>query len=422
MRQPSLSLAEHFQAAADRHPQAEAVTAGNRRWTWRRWLDELASGLGTPAPNATPWRTHGSALDLARAAFTCSLQNRPFWPVDCVSTTQPAPLPPPGTVLLISTAGSEGHPKTVCLSQPQLDHAACQSNRRLDLRAGDCWLHCLPLYHIGGQAILWRCARAAASLCLHDGFSVAALAADLAHKEITHLSLVPTMLARLIEADVRPPAGLRVALIGGAALSQTLYDRAVAAGWPLIPSYGMSESAAMIAAWQPSDGPWRAGQVGQLLPGSQASLTVDGRLRLHGQQLMLAYLDGSGRDADGGYTTGDRGEIAANGQLTVLGRADDMLISGGINVHPQQIEGCLAALPGVNDVAVDGRPDEEWGQRVVALIVGPVDLAQVRAHVARHLPAAAWPREVHRVSNLPRNAAGKLDRLAVRQWIARLRP
>ncbi len=338
-----------------------------------------------------------------------------------------------GTRLLIATSGSSGQPKIVCLGNAQLDHAASAANHCLDLRPGDCWLHCLPLYHIGGQAILWRCARAAASLRLHDGFSVSAIADDLASQAITHLSLVPTMLARLIDAGISPPTSLRVALIGGAALSQALYDRASAAGWPLVPSYGMSESAAMIAAWQASDGPWQAGQVGRLLPGSQASLGRDGRIRLSGQQMMLGYLaggdgdssdtrHGQGFDSDGRYTTGDLGEIAADGRLTVLGRADDLLISGGVNVQPQQVESCLAALPGVRDVAVGGRIDAEWGERVVALVVGEISLHQIRDHVAERLPPAAWPRECHCLAELPRNASGKLDRPAVRRLIAQLGP
>jgi O-succinylbenzoic acid--CoA ligase len=474
------SLADHFAAAARTRPQEIALSyrppssgespgeasssqasgkradeasqvGGERAWSWSAWHDEI-----TRCARQLPAGVHavvatGPALDLVRLAAACSQQNRPFWPVDRATAWPAGAIPPAGTQLLIATSGSSGRPKVVCLGNAQLDHAADAANQRLDLRAGDCWLHCLPLYHIGGQAILWRCARAAASLRLHEGFALNALADDLARRSITHLSLVPTMLARLIDAGVPPPASLRVALIGGAALSQALHDRARAAGWPLVPSYGMSESAAMIAAWQASDGPWRAGQVGRLLPGNQVSLSPDGRIRLAGQQMMLGYLDdgvgdnegtdtdkdkrergndgapehgdtryGQGYDSDGRYTTGDHGEIAADGQLTVIGRADDVLISGGVNVQPQQVESCLAALPGVRDVAVGGRADAEWGERVVALVVGEVSLQQIRDHVARLLPPAAWPRECHCLPQLPRNATGKLDRPAIRRLIAEL--
>ncbi len=467
------SLADHFAAAARTRPQEIALSyrppssgespgaasssqapdkradeasqaGGERAWSWSAWYDEI-----TRCASQLPAGEHAvvaasPALDLVRLAAACSQKNRPFWPVDRATAWPAGAIPPAGTQLLIATSGSSGQPKVVCLGNAQLDHAADAANQRLDLRAGDCWLHCLPLYHIGGQAILWRCARAAASLRLHEGFSLTALADDLARRTITHLSLVPTMLARLIDAGVPPPASLRVALIGGAALSQALHDRARTAGWPLVPSYGMSESAAMIAAWQASDGPWRAGQVGRLLPGNQANLSPDGRIRLAGQQMMLGYLDcaaddnegkdsrdgdyrgtgdtryGQGYDSDGRYTTGDHGEIAADGQLTVIGRADDVLISGGVNVQPQQVESCLAALPGVRDVAVGGRADAEWGERVVALVVGEVSLQQIRDHVARLLPPAAWPRECHRLTQLPRNATGKLDRPAIRRLIAEL--
>ncbi|HEX6734820.1 MAG TPA: AMP-binding protein, partial [Azonexus sp.] len=289
---------------------------------------------------------------------------------------------------------------------------------RLGLTAGDLWLNCLPLFHIGGQAILWRCARAGAAMLLHDGFQAAAVGDDLQQHPVTHLSLVPAMLASLLDLGVAPPPGLRVALIGGAALSQPLYERAVAAGWPLWPSYGMTESAALVAAHGPADGPWHEGLVGRPLPGMALAIGDDGRIRLRGPQLMRGYLHGEGIAADGWLRSGDLGRLDATGCLTVLGRADDMLISGGRNVHPLEVESCLAGCPGVHDVAVSARPDPVWGDLIVAVVVGPADLGALQNHARRRLPAAALPRQLTRVDRLPRNAAGKLDRLALRQLAA----
>ena len=130
---------------------------------------------------------------------------------------------------------------------------------------------------------------------------------------------------------------------------------------------------------------------------------------------MAGYVDGSGVDADGWLTTGDLGEIDAIGRLTVTGRADDMLISGGRNVHPLEVESCLAACPGIRDVAVTGLPDQVWGDLVVALVVGDATAQGIADWCRPRLPGAAQPRRIVRLANLPRNAAGKLERSLLRR-------
>ncbi len=412
------ALADHLRAAACQDPDGLALAHADQGWTFARLLADsrlLASQL---APVGGLVAASGDSLNLARHAYACSFQNWPFFPVDRdTAPTGPSPLPPE-VALIIATSGSEGQPRRVLLGKVQLDAAAAAANHRLDLRPGDLWLNCLPLNHIGGQSILWRCARAAAGVLLHDGFDAARIASDLASRPVTHLSLVPAMLARLLEVGVTPPPSLRVALIGGAALSATLHRQASAAGWPLYVSYGMSETAALIACHGPADGPWREGLAGRLLPGHDIRLAADGRISLRGPQIMLGYDDGSGLDGDGWLTTGDLGAIDAAGRLSVLGRADDMLISGGNNLHPQAIESCLAACPGVGDIAVTGQPDPVWGDRVVALVVGPVSAAELLTYARRHLPSAALPRRIITVDHLPRNAAGKLQRAELRRLAA----
>jgi O-succinylbenzoic acid--CoA ligase len=225
------------------------------------------------------------------------------------------------------------------------------------------------------------------------------------------------MLARLLDHEVAPPPTLRAALIGGAALSRPLFERAMAAGWPLYVSYGMSETAALISTFTPDDGPWHEGLVGHPMPGHEIAVGDDQRIRIRGPQVMAGYLDGTGIDAEGWLTTGDLGSIDTAGRLTVLGRADDMLISGGRNVHPQEVESCLAACPGVVDIAVTGLPDPVWGDRVVAVLVGSADEDALLAHARQHLPSAAIPRQIHRVERLPRNAAGKLERVVLRRML-----
>lgn len=409
--QPDWSLAWALRAAAGQSPLAPAWRYDGQRLNFAELWQQIEQQAGTPAAGmpATLSPVTGDAATLALGAYVASCRNRPFFPVD---RSTPAPTPtyyrdlPPDTALLIATSGSEGEPKAIALSRRQLAAASDGANTRLGLRHGDVWLACLPLCHIGGQSILWRCARAAATLSLHDGFARDAVMADLHASDVTHISLVPAMLAQLLDAACPPPPSLRVALIGGAALSPALHTRALAAGWPLWPSYGMTETAAMVACFGPGE-PWQAGDVGNLLPGHTARVDADGRLHLHGPQLP----------DDHWLRTGDLGTIAADGRLRILGRADDMLISAGRNVHPATVEACLAGLPGLQEIAVCGRPDPVWGDRIIAVVVGEISDEVLIAHARAYLPTAAIPRTVLRIPSLPRTVAGKPDRRAIRQWV-----
>ena len=424
LMKPAGSLARHLATAARRRPDALALSCAGQSWTFAELLADAGALGAALAGGQGPLVVPGSSLDLARHAYACSLENRTFWPVDRAPKEAPPGCKrsihwtgelPPCVALIISTSGSEGEPRGVMLSAANLDAAAAASNRHLPVQAGDLWLACLPLYHIGGQMILWRCARAGAAVLLHDGFNADAVAADLRRYPVTHISLVPAMLARMLETGVAPPPGLRHVLVGGAALSQALFAKASAAGWPLNPSYGMSETAAQVATWTPADGPWHEGLVGRALGANEFALAADGRIRIRGPQVMAGYLDGGGIDADGWLTTGDLGKIDAKGRLTVTGRADDMLISGGRNVHPLEVESCLAACPGVRDVAVTGLPDMVWGDLIVALVVGDATAQGIADWCRPRLPGAALPRRIVHLGSLPRNATGKLERSLLRR-------
>lgn len=413
--EPVRTLAEHLADAARRKPQATALMTSGQHWTLAGLLADTRALAATIAPSRVPLAISGSSLDLARHAFACSLQNRPFSPVDRNRPMAAIDELPAGVTLVIATGGSEGEPRAVMLTDANLDAAAAASNRLLPLAAGDLWLDCLPLCHVGGLAILWRCARAGAAVLLHDGFAAGAVAADLARHPVTHLSLVPAMLTLLLDAGATPPASLRHVLVGGAALAPALHERARAAGWPLNPSYGMSETAAQVATWTPADGPWQPGLVGRPLPGIEVAIAPDGRIRIRGPQVMQGYAGGGGVDADGWLTTGDLGGIDAAGRLTVTGRADDMLISGGHNVHPLAVEAALVACPGIRDAAVTGLPDAVWGDLIVALVVGDATGDEIAAWCWRHLPGHARPRRIVRLPALPRSAAGKLERATLRR-------
>jgi O-succinylbenzoic acid--CoA ligase len=419
----SRSLAQHLANHAVDAPEALALLAAEQSYTWselRSAAEQLADTIpGTPAI----FSCQGSSLQLALHTYACSLKKQPFWPVDRASNEVPLgdnrhsslTLPAPDTALIISTSGSEGLPKAVQLTNRNLDAAASAANQRLPLRSGDLWLDCLPLYHIGGLSILWRCAQAGATVLLHEGFDASRIADNLNKQPVTHISLVPAMLARLLEIGVKTPPSLRHAIIGGAALSMALYERATAAGWPLNPSYGMSESSAQIATWIETDGPWHEGLVGTALGENEISLNEEGRIQIRGPQIMVGYLGEETRNPDDWFTTGDLGKTDQNLLLTVTGRADDMLISGGRNVHPSEVESCLAACPGIQDVAVTAVPDPVWGDLIVALVVGSSSKQAIGEWASSRLHSAAQPRRIIHLASLPRNASGKLERSTLRR-------
>lgn len=452
-------LARWLQAGARQHPDRPALLTPQGNWCYAElallarqggaFLRTEGLGCGDIAMFA------GNASELALAALACAQANLALLPLDprsadarqpvlqtlggkrvkriaplstaltTAETSKPAAAPvadntPDSLALVIATSGSEGAPKAVMLTHANLDAAAAASNARLPLLPGDIWLNCLPLQHIGGMSIIYRCLRAGATVLLHEGFDAGAVWRDLHRHPVTHISLVPAMLARLLDvaADAPPPAGLRYALIGGAALSASLFKRAYAAGWPICPTWGMSECAAQAATLVQPGADWQEGEVGTLLPGFAARIDSTGRIHLRGPQVMAGYLNaehqpGNGL-SDGWLMTADLGRIDASGKITILGRADEVFISGGVKVHPFAIESCLAACPGVVDVAVTALADPVWGDALVALVVGRADADAIRDWSRRHLDSAQRPRRVLHVNSLPRNTMGKVERSTLR--------
>lgn len=332
--------------------------------------------------------------------------------------------------LFIATSGTQGEPKVVMLSGANLQAGVQASRSCLPLQAGNVWLNCLPLYHIGGMAILYRCAEAGAAVVLHEGFDPQRVRHDLETHRVTHISLVPAMLARLLDLThgAPPPSALKYALVGGGALTAALARRARVAGWPLCVTYGMSETGSQLATC-PLPDDWQPGCVGVPLPGFEVRIADEreggaGVIHVRGAAVMAGYAHADGKLGhgleEGWLTTGDLGKIDASGHLHVLGRADDMLVSGGVNVHPAVVEAALMTVPGVEDAAVSALPDEIWGDLVVALVVGPIDPVGLEHWCREHLAGAMRPRLVRQVSALPRNALGKLERETLKNMVMEL--
>lgn len=319
--------------------------------------------------------------------------------------------------LIVATSGSEGEPKGVMLSGENLAASATAARQRLGLGPSDLWLCCLPLFHTGGLSILYRCLDAGAGVLLHQGFDAAEVWSGLQHHRVTHISLVPPMLARLLDiaGSTPPPESLGVVLVGGGRLESGLEARARAAGWPLCVSYGLSEASSLCVSRDGVASAMAAGDVGLPLDGFELALSERGRIMLRGPAVMQGYANpdrspGRGLLEGRWFETGDMGEMDSSGRLRVLGRADDMLVSGGRNIHPVEVEAQIVACPDVDAVAVTGLADARWGEVLVALYTGSASSGQFEVWCRSNIPSALRPRRFVPVPRLPQNGMGKLDR------------
>jgi O-succinylbenzoic acid--CoA ligase len=257
----------------------------------------------------------------------------------------------------------------------------------------------MPLTHVGGLSIPIRSAIYATTAVLHRRFDTDEVLTELmdpGHR-ITLVSLVPTMLARLLDAGLARPPTLRWALLGGGSIAQALLERAADAGVPVAPTYGMTEASSQIATF------------GWPLPGVEVVICGDSEVIVRGPIVAAEAVA-----KDGWLHTGDLGRFDERGRLQIIGRKADTIVTGGENVAPAEIEATLLEHPAVADAAVHPRADPEWGEAVVATVVlrngataGPEEL---RAHCAARLAAFKVPKMVQFADRLPRTASGKLLR------------
>ncbi len=327
----------------------------------------------------------------------------------------------------LATSGSSGAPHVVVLSRRAFLAAASASAANFGWQSDDRWLLCLPLAHIGGLSVVTRCLIARRPVVLSGAplpgeSSEARLARAILSGRPRLLSLVPTQLSALLQLQPRfeLPACVRVILTGGAAAPPSLLGACAERGWPVLTSYGMTEACSQIATERPGGAASSQRGCGWPLPGVELRLTESGAIQVRGPNLLSGYLLGAEApfDAEGWFTTGDLGRFDSTGQLHVLGRVDQMIISGGENVAPAEVEAALAACPGVLEACVFPVPDTHWGQLVAAgLRVGrEVDGEQlldgVRRELERRLAAFKRPRRYALTSAFVYGPAGKLDRRA----------
>ncbi|UWG47932.1 Acyl-CoA synthetase (AMP-forming)/AMP-acid ligase II [Halanaeroarchaeum sp. HSR-CO] len=329
------------------------------------------------------------------------------------------------TVAILFTSGTTGEPKPVRITAQNVLASAIASAFRLGVVPDDRWLLCLPMYHMGGLSIPIRTMVYGTTTVVRRGFDPGAVIRTLEDHSITGVSLVPTMLRRLLDEDDLPDS-LRFALVGGGPTTVELAERALERGVPIHPTYGMTETASQITTATPSDLEAAPDSVGRPLVGTDlAILDPDGEPTAIGEQGEIAvagwtvspgYWGEDPRPADDWFRTGDVGYRDEAGRLYVTGRASELIVTGGENVVPGEVRETILAHRAVEDAVVVGLPDEEWGERVAALVVTTSTLTgtDLRSFLEARLAGFKLPRDIRFVDSLPRTPSGTVDREAAR--------
>jgi O-succinylbenzoic acid--CoA ligase len=439
-------------ASAERHPDAPALVAPHRQYTYREYHEHARGAVvrlrgagiqegqvvAVALPPSAPypivltglWRLGAMAcplntkfpsrylLDILKrircrdivvpygtSIITVQGKLYSLAPKDLVEDPvpglgEPLHVPADRPAAIVLTSGSAGTPKAALLSFGNLGHSAALSNRNIPLEPGDRWLMSLPLYHVSGLGVLFRCAAAGAAVVFPAADE--ALRDSVVKYEITHLSLVSTHLYRLLQdpVAVQRLRKLKAILLGGSAIPAGLIRQAHEAGLPIHTSYGLTEMATQVTTTPPGSPLDRLYTSGPPLDPDSVRLAEDGEILVRGPSRFLGYVSGSGLERpfteDGWFATGDLGRWDAQGCLEVTGRRDNMFISGGENIHPEEIERCLREFEGVIEACVVPVGDPEFGQVPAAFVrleAGrTLDESALREALAGQLPRHAVPK------------------------------
>lgn len=335
---------------------------------------------------------------------------------------------------IIHTSGTSGTPKGAVLTYGNIFYSALGSAYRLGHQPEDIWLCVLPLFHIGGLSIILRAILYGITVNLYERFDVDAVNRALAHEGISLVSLVPTMLYRLLEARQTPWSDrLRLVLLGGASAAPELIQRCHKEGIPIATTYGMTEAASQVATALPQQVQHKPGTVGKPLFSTRIRITdgagfeqptgIYGEVLVKGPTVMRGYINDDESTAstlcDGWLRTGDIGYLDEDGDLWVVQRRTDLIISGGENIYPAEVETVLCHHPAVKEAVVVGLPDAEWGQRAAAAVQlrdGHVLTAQdLIAFCREKLAGYKVPKVIRFLDTLPQTESGKIERKTVRK-------
>jgi len=455
-------MADWLAAAADNAPQALALVTDEQTWTYRQlsalvddWCGRLAR-LGVAAghkvavqmPNSVdyvclihalarlgailvPINTRLTVEEIERQIALVGVDFR-INSAEEIKQLRPqlferAPLRLDGRQSIVFTSGTSGEPKGAQITFRNLNAGALASAERLGSFPDDRWLCPLPFYHVGGLSILFRSPLYGSAVVLPSSGNTEAIVRALNDAQATIVSLVPTQLYRILEAGLSLPPSLRLILVGGAAAAPELIRRCIAKNLPLSLTYGMTETASQIATMPPEGVRRKPGSVGKPLTGTKVRIVDEqgrdlpigqyGEVLVSGATVMRGYVGQEG--GDGTLHTGDIGYLDADGDLWVVQRRSDMIISGGENVYPSEVENVLRQHTAVADACVVGVADAEWGQQVAAMVALRKGAALTEAELLDfskgRLAGYKVPRRVVFVDELPQTASGKVHRQAVQE-------
>ncbi len=349
--------------------------------------------LGCPAVPVDPSRPGAEREELTRGCEV--IVDGPLEGHEDPAARPRSHFEPDEVAVVMHTSGSTGAPAPVELTYRNLWWSAAGSAVALGLDPQERWLCCLPVAHVGGLSILVRSAIYATTAIVHERFDTDEVLAALTDEDgPTMVSLVPTMLGRLLDAGLERPPALRHALLGGAPAPAGLLARAHRAGVPVAPTWGMTEAASQVTTF------------GRPLFCTAVAATETGELLVDGPTVSPS--------CERPLATGDLGRIEPGGEVVVTGRASATIITGGENVQPAVVEAAVESHPAVLECGAYGRPDDEWGEAVVAVVVlrdeSGVEAGELADWCRERLAPFERPKEFRFTGSLPRTGAGKIDR------------
>ena len=476
-------MGDWLSAAAEKYPNSPALIDGDQIWTYRQldtlvnaWCGRLAAfgiktghSIGALMPNSTDYVCLIHAL--ARlGAVLFPLNTRLTWrelqgqieqgicdllvcadeykseangalrtipivtPDDLARETvsfKPAPFDQTRLQAIVFTSGTTGKPKGAQITFDNLYHGALASAQRIGGSFADRWLCPLPFYHVGGLAIVFRACLYGCAIVLPKTGGIDKIMEAIRETPATVVSLVPTMLYRMLEAGFKPSSSLRLILLGGAAASAELIERCIERDLPIALTYGLTEVASQVATMPPDGVRRKPGSVGKPLSGLTVQIVNEeerqlpageyGEIVVSGLMVMRGYY--GQLPVDGTFHTGDIGYLDDEGDLWLVQRRSDLVVSGGENVYPSEVEAVLRQHPAVADACVVGVPDAEWGQRVAAMVVLRSDAAisedELITFSRERLAGYKQPRQIVFAAELPQTASGKVQRAVVQKRLSK---
>jgi len=391
---------------------------------WRCW--DAGHAVLPVNPAFTPSET-GALLARLRPTHVC---HGPLGAIGAATAHAGGVPAPAGTAAIVVTSGTEGRPKGVELTRAGMETMGRGYSTGLDAGPDDRWLACLPLHHVASLGALARAYVTGVPYTVHDGFDLERVARSPREEGTTIVSLVPTAMRRLLDAGA-PLHEFRRVITGGAPCPPALRARAQAVGVAVVDAYGLSETwggfaldgvpieGAQACLAELDDDTHHSGEIGGGGHGYAGEILVRGAMVMRGYRLD-AIRTAAAFDGDGWLRTGDVGSIDTSGRVQVVDRVKDLVISGGVNVSPTEVESVLTHHPDIHDVCVAGVPDDEWGELVVAFVVPrpgarSVSLDAIREFGRERLSGPKLPRAVRIVDSIPRTASGKPLRRLLRE-------